>query len=48
MESIYILLGICTFVFLLYSLYEFIMLKKEVNKLSGIISYLLKDHSEKK
>ena len=48
MESLYILLGVCTFVFLLFSLHEVVMLKKEVNKLSGIVNHLLKDHTEKK
>ena len=47
MESLYILLGVCLFIFLFFSLYEVIMLKKEVNKLTGIVNHLLKDHSGK-
>ena len=48
MESLYILLGVCMFIFLLFPLYEVIMLKKEVNKLNGIVNHLLKNHSDKK
>jgi hypothetical protein len=48
MESIYILLAVCMFIFLLFSLYEIVELKKQVNKLNGIVNHLLKDHSNKK
>ena len=48
MESIYILLAVCMFIFLLFSLYEVVELKKQVNKLNGIVNHLLKDHSDKK
>ena len=47
MESIYILLGACMFIFLLFSLYELVRLKKDVNKLNGIVNHLLKNHSDK-
>ena len=48
MESLYILLGTCMFIFVLFSFYEVVRLRKEVNKLTGIVNYLLKDHPEKK
>ena len=48
MESIYILLGTCMFVFLLFSLYEIVKLKKQINKLDGIVNFLLKENKEKK
>ena len=48
MESIYILLAVCMFIFLLFSLYEVVELKKQVNKLNGIVNHLLQDHSDKK
>ena len=47
MESLYILLGVCMFIFLLFCLYELVTLKKDVNKLNGIVNHLLKDHSDK-
>ena len=48
METLYTLLGTCMFIFLFFSFYEIINLKKEVNKLNGIVKHLLKNLSEKK
>ena len=48
MESLYILLGTCIFVFVLFCLYEIVKLKKEINKLNGIVNHLLKNDSDKK
>ena len=48
MESIYILLAVCMFIFLLFSLYEIVELKKQINKLNGIVNHLLEDHSNNK
>ena len=42
MESLYILIGICCGIFVLFSLSEVVTLKKEVNKLNGIVTHLLK------
>ena len=47
MESLYILLGTCMFVFVLFCLYEIVKLKKEINKLNGIVNHLLKNDSDK-
>jgi len=47
METLYTLLGTCMFIFLFFSFYEIINLKKEVNKLNGIVKHLLKNISEK-
>ena len=48
MESLYILLGSCMFIFVLFCLYEIVKLKKEVYKISGITDFLIKNHSSKK
>ncbi len=48
MESLYYLLGLCMFIFLFYSLYEIINIKKQVNKINGIVEFLLKEKSKKK
>ena len=42
MESLYILIGICCGIFVLFSLSEVVTLKKEVKKLNGIVTHLLK------
>ena len=42
MESLYILIGICCGIFVLFSLGEVVTLKKEVKKLNGIVAHLLK------
>ena len=42
MESLYVLIGICCGVFVLFSLSEVVTLKNEVKKLNGIVTYLLK------
>jgi len=47
MESLYFLLGTCMFIFIFYSLYEVVKLKKEVNTLHGIVKHLLKNNPEK-
>ena len=47
MESLYILLGSCMFIFILIFVYELIRLKKEVNKLNGIVNHLLINQPEK-
>jgi len=46
MESLYYLFAFCIFIFILFYMYEMIKLKKEVNKLNGIVNYLLKKKSE--
>ena len=48
MESIYYLFGICIFMFIIFYFNELVKLKKEVNKLNGIVMHLLKNQSEKK
>ena len=48
MESLYILLGACMFMFILFCLYEVVTLKKEINKLNGIVKHLLKNDLDKK
>ena len=48
MESLYILLGLCMFIFLFYSLYEIINIKKQINKIDGIVEFLLKEKAKKK
>jgi len=47
MESLFILIGICCGVFILYSLSEVVTLKKEVRKLNGIVNHLLKAEKSK-
>jgi len=42
LESLYILIGICCSIFVLFSLSEVVTLKKEVKKLNGIVTHLLK------
>jgi len=42
LESLYILIGICCGIFVLFALSEVVTLKKEVKKLNGIVSHLLK------
>ena len=42
MESLYILIGICCGIFVLFALSEVVTLKKEVKKLNGIVNHLLK------
>jgi len=42
LESLYILIGICCGIFILFSLSEVVTLKKEVKKLNGIVTHLLK------
>jgi len=42
LESLYILIGICCGIFVLFSLSEVVTLKKEVKKLNGIVTHLLK------
>jgi len=42
MESLYILIAICCSIFLMFSLNEIVKLKKEVKKLNGIVTHLLK------
>jgi hypothetical protein len=42
LESLYILIGICCGIFVLFSLGEVVTLKKEVKKLNGIVAHLLK------
>ena len=48
MESLYILLGGCMFIFVLLSFYEMVRLKKEVNKLNGIVKHLLNEKTHNK
>ena len=36
------------FIFLLFSLYEIVKLKKQINKLDGIVNFLLKEEKKKK
>ena len=47
MESIYVLIGICLIIFVLFSLKEVIKLRKDINKLNGIVNHLLKKEKEK-
>ena len=47
MESIYILSGTLMFIFILFSLYEIIGIKKELNKIKGIVDFLLKNKKSK-
>ena len=47
MKYLYILIGICFVVFVLFSLSEVVTLKKEVKKLNGIVTHLLKADQSK-
>ena len=48
MESIYILILSLMFFFVFYSLYEIVGLKKQINKLNGIVDFLIKDKKKSK
>ena len=48
MESIYILFLSLMFIFIFYSLYEMVGLKKQINRLNGIVDFLIKDKKSKK
>ena len=48
MESIYILILSLMFFFIFYSLYEIVVLKKQINKLNGIVDFLIKDKKKSK
>ena len=48
MESIYVLFISLMFIFIIYSLYEIIGLKKKINKLNGIVNFLIKDKKNSK
>tara|TARA_Y100001970_G_C14238063_1_gene863140 strand:- start:374 stop:517 length:144 start_codon:yes stop_codon:yes gene_type:complete len=47
MESIYILFISLMFIFIFYSLYEMVGLKKQINRLNGIVDFLIKDKKSK-
>jgi len=47
MESIYILFLSLMFIFIFYSLYEMVGLKKQINRLNGIVDFLIKDKKSK-
>ena len=47
MESIYLLIGMCLFIFVLFSLKEVVKLRKDINKLNGVVNHLLKKEKEK-
>ena len=48
MESLIKLFGICFGVFFLFSISEVIKMKKSINRLDGIVKYLLKQEKIKK
>jgi len=43
LESLYYIIGVCIFMFFLYYVKEIISIKKDLNKLKGIVNHLLKD-----
>ena len=47
MESLYILIAVCGFIFFLFAFNEVVGLKKEVKKLKGIVDHLLKSDKSK-
>ena len=47
MESLFILIAVCGFIFFLFAFNEVVRLKKEVKKIKGIVDYLLKSDKSK-